>query len=219
MFPFPEPGKVLTKICGITSAADATMCAAAGADAIGVNFYPKSKRYHALEDAVVWLAGVPPHVARVAVFVNADAAAVRAAAATGLIDVLQFHGAETPEYCAELRAATGLPVIRALPVRGAEDLADFARWPVDALLLDAHAPGVYGGTGRTIDWTLAVEAVRRMSPLPVILSGGLTALNTEEAARAVRPAGVDTASGVEISPGVKDPEKTRALILAARAVF
>ncbi|RYD31493.1 MAG: phosphoribosylanthranilate isomerase [Verrucomicrobiaceae bacterium] len=201
---------MLTKICGLTRLEDALLCAEAGADAIGINFFPKSKRFHPLEQAALWLDKVPSGLARTAVLVNAPAEDVLRIAESGLIDVLQFHGDETPEDMVKFRSL-GRPVIKALPLRPDTTLESLRAWPVDALLLDAWAPGAYGGTGHTIDWTHAAEVIRALAPLPVILSGGLTPANIAEAVRRTRPAGVDTASGVEVSPGLKDHGKIRAL--------
>ncbi|MDB6071209.1 MAG: trpF, partial [Verrucomicrobiales bacterium] len=215
MFPFPQPPHPLTKICGITTLADARLCADAGADAIGINFYPKSKRFHPFEKAALWLADLPPTLTRVAVLVNAPDEEVQRLATSGLIDVLQFHGDESPET---VRAARrfGLPIIKALPLLPTTTAAELAAWPADALLLDAHAPGTYGGTGHTIDWTRAAEIIQSLAPFPVLLSGGLTALNIATAIQQTQPAGVDTASGVESAPGIKDPDKVRAFISGAR---
>lgn len=211
MFPASSPGHVLTKICGLTSLADALHCAAAGADAIGINFYPKSKRFHPLEQAALWLPQLPPHLVRVAVLVNAPDAELHRIATSGLIDVLQFHGDESPETIAAARRF-GLPVIKALPLLPATTAAGLRAWPADALLLDAHAPGVYGGTGHTIDWTHAAAIVKALAPLPVILSGGLTPDNITAAVQQTHPSAVDTASGVELAPGQKDPSKVDAFI-------
>lgn len=214
MFPFPQPPRALTKICGITTLADALLCAEAGADAIGINFYPKSKRFHPFEKAALWLGSLPPGLTRVAVLVNAPDEEVHRLATSGLIDVLQFHGDETPETLRAARAF-GLPVIRALPLLPGTTAAELAAWPADALLLDAHAPGTYGGTGHTIDWTHAAEIIQTLAPLPVLLSGGLTPLNIAAAVQQTQPAGVDTASGVESAPGMKDPAKVRDFIAGA----
>lgn len=217
MFPFPQPGRTLTKICGLTGLEDARFCAEAGADAIGINFFPKSKRFHPLEQAVLWLGEVPRGLTRVAVLVNAPAEEVRRIAGSGLIDVLQFHGDETLEEIGGFRSL-GLPVIKALPLRPDTSLESLRAWPVDALLLDAYAPGVYGGTGHTINWNQAAAVIAALQPLPVILSGGLTPDNISEAIRHTRPAGVDVASGVELSPGIKDHGKIRDFALHARLV-
>lgn len=217
MFPFSEPGKTLTKICGITRVDDAHLCVAAGADAIGINFYPGSKRFHSLKQAEKWLGKVSRGLTRVAVLVNAPEEEVRRVAGSGLIDVLQFHGDETAYDLTAYRASgIELPFIKALPLRPETTLADLQGWPVDALLLDAYAPGTYGGTGHTIDWTRAAEMMASLVPLPVILSGGLTPGNVAEAVRLTHPAGVDVASGVEISPGLKDPAQVGKFVRETR---
>ena len=215
MFPFPVPGRVLTKICGLTTLTDALDAAAAGADAIGVNFYAKSKRYHPLEAAALWLDRLPSGLSRVAVLVNTPDDELHRIATSGLIDVLQFHGDESPEALQQARRY-GLPVIKALPLLPDTSADSLRAWPADAVLLDAYAPGTYGGTGHTIDWTRAAALIAAMAPFPVILSGGLTPDNTAAAIAATRPAGIDAASGVEFSPGIKDPAKVRALIQASR---
>lgn len=215
MFPFPLPGQVLTKICGLTRLEDALACAEAGADAIGINFFPESKRFHPLEQAAVWLGRAPRSLTRVAVLVNAPGDEVRRLAESGLIDVLQFHGDENRDDLAGFRAL-GLPMIKALPLRPDTTPDSLCGWPVDALLLDAYAPGTYGGTGHTVDWDRAAEVIAALAPLPVILSGGLTPDNVSEAVRRTLPAGVDVASGVELSPGLKDHGKIRNLVVQAR---
>ena len=211
MFPHATPGRTLTKICGLTSLSEALQCAEAGADAIGINFYPGSKRYHALVEASLWLTKLPPGLIRVAVLVNAPAGEFHRIATSGVIDVLQFHGDESPETLAAARRY-GLPVIKALPLLPDTTISSLQAWPADALLLDAYAPGTYGGTGHTIDWTHAASVAAALAPFPIILSGGLTAGNIHAAVSQTQPAGVDVASGVELSPGRKDPDKVRAFI-------
>ena len=214
MFPASTPGHILTKICGLTSLAGALHCAEAGADAIGINFYPLSKRFHPLDEAALWLGQLPPGLIRVAVLVNAPDAEVHRIATSGLIDVLQFHGDESPEAVGAARRF-GLPVIKALPLLPGTTAASLLAWPADALLLDAHAPGVYGGTGHTIDWTHAAAIIAALAPRSVILSGGLTPDNLTAAVQQTHPAAVDTASGVEWAPGRKDPAKVLAFIRGA----
>lgn len=215
MFPHAHASRTLTKICGLTSLPEALQCAEAGADAIGINFYPKSKRYHALDEAALWLTQLPAGLSRVAVLVNAPAAELHRIATSGVIDVLQFHGDESPEILTDARRY-GLPIIKALPLLPDTTIASLRAWPADALLLDAYAPGTYGGTGHTIDWTHAAAIIAEMAPCPIILSGGLTADNIHAAVQQTRPAGVDVASGVELSPGRKDPDKVHAFIRNAR---
>jgi phosphoribosylanthranilate isomerase len=213
MLHFPRDGSFV-KICGITCREDAALCREAGADAIGINFYPQSKRYHPLNQAREWL-GEYSGPARVALFVNASLTDIRETVATGLFEAIQLHGDESPPFCAEVRAL-GLPVIRALTLRRMDDLDRIAGHPADAFILDAAAPGAYGGTGQVGDWLLAAEAVRRFSGVPFLLGGGLDPENVSGAIAAVRPAGVDVASGVESSPGCKDAGKIRAFIAAAK---
>lgn len=211
LFPAVMPGRVLTKICGLTSLQAARQCAEAGADAIGINFYPLSKRYHPFDQASQWLAEVPSAVARVGVFVNLPAGELDRIADSGLLDVLQFHGDESRETLQAARRY-GLPLIKALPLLPETTLESLADWPADALLLDAYAPGTYGGTGHTIDWTHAAQVIAALAPRPVILSGGLHPGNIAAAVQQTRPAGVDVASGVESAPGQKDPDQVSRFI-------
>ena len=211
MFPHATPSHTLTKICGLTSLLEALQCAEAGADAIGINFYPRSKRYHPLDRAALWLTKLPSRLVRVAVLVNPPADELHRIANSGVIDVLQFHGDESPETLAAARCY-GLPLIKALPLRPDTTICSLQAWPADALLLDAYAPGTYGGTGHTIDWTHAAAVIAELAPFPIILSGGLTAVNIHAAVSLTRPAGVDVASGVELAPGRKDPDQVRAFI-------
>jgi phosphoribosylanthranilate isomerase len=154
---------------------------------------------------------LPPFVCKVGVFVDEDADAIRGIALLVGLDALQLHGAESPDFC----AALDLPVLKSIKVRGPESLADLARYRVAGFLLDTHVPGAPapGGTGRTFDWSLA-ERAREAGP--IIISGGLTPDNVEEAIRRARPYGVDVASGVE-TDGEKDPSKIRAFIERAQA--
>jgi phosphoribosylanthranilate isomerase len=198
------------KICGITEAAHARVAADAGADAIGLVFYRESPRYLAPEAAAKIAAGLPPFVAAVGLFVNESAAGVAAILARVALDVLQFQGDESPEFC----AAFGKPFIRAVRVEPGTDLLEYARRfsRAKALLLDAHVPGQPGGTGQTFDWA----GIPRDLPVPLILSGGLTAQNVAGAVRRVRPWAVDVSSGVERSRGVKDPGKIVEFIRSVR---
>lgn len=218
MVPASASGRALTKICGLTSLAAALDCAEAGADAIGINFFPGSKRYHPPEKAGLWLPQVPRSLRRVAVLVNPDLEMLRRIAGEDWVDALQLHGDESPDFVNSARSF-GLPVIKALPLLPQTQAESFGKWPVDAFLLDAWAPGVYGGTGEAIDWDRAREIVQALSPVPVHLSGGLTPQNVRRAAQTVQPAGVDVASGVEISPGIKDPEQVRTFVRETAAAF
>lgn len=203
------------KICGLTCREDAQVCADAGADAIGINLFPGSKRYHPLDRARAWLGEFAGGPARVALFVNAGLEDIGTAVDSGLFEAVQLHGDEAPEFCAAVKAL-GLPLIRALALRTTDDLAQLADHPADAFILDAWAPGVFGGTGQLSDWALAAEAVRRFPSRIILLSGGLTPENVNAAVSGVRPAGVDVASGVESAPGIKDHGKIRAFVAAAK---
>jgi phosphoribosylanthranilate isomerase len=196
---------VRVKICGVRRLPDALAAAEAGADAVGFNFWRPGRRYVAPEVARQIARALPPFVCKVGVFVDEDPEDVREIANLVRLDALQLHGAEPPEVC----AAYELPVIKSIKVRGPESVADLGRYRVAGFLLDADVPGgTPGGTGRTFDWSLAARAAEAG---PVILSGGLTPDNVEEAIRRARPYAVDVASGVE-TDGVKDPDKIRAFI-------
>jgi phosphoribosylanthranilate isomerase len=200
---------VRVKICGITRLEDALAAARAGADALGFNFWPKSKRYVDPRAAGEIIAQLPPFVAAVGVFVDPTREeALRAAELSG-VHWLQLHGDESPELC----AALPLPVIKALRVRDRASLDALARYEVAGFLLDADTAG-YGGSGETFDWSLAAEGARRA---PIVLAGGLRPENVADAVRQVRPWAVDVASGVESAPGIKDHEKTARFIREAKA--
>lgn len=198
------------KICGITSVRDGLAAARHGADAIGLIFYPPSPRLVTLERAREIADGLPPFVARVAVFVNPAAADVDAVIRACRPDMLQFHGEETADFC----RGFGMPYLRALRVRPGVDLleslspfGDAAGW-----LLDAYRQELYGGTGEAFDWDLIPRALAR----PLILSGGLDAENVGAAIRRVRPWAVDVSSGVETSKGVKDEQRIAAFMETVR---
>ncbi len=197
------------KICGLTRLEDALAAVELGADALGFNFWPKSKRYVAPERAAELISALPPFVTAVGLFVNASRRElVRAVKASG-VGVVQLHGDEPPEACAELP----WPVIKGLPVRDARWSAQARRYPVSAVLVDAPSQG-YGGSGERFDWKL----LRRRGGLrvPLLLAGGLTPANVAQAVREARPYGVDVASGVESSPGIKDARKMARFIRAAK---
>lgn len=196
------------KICGITSLDDALACVDAGADALGFNFWPQSKRHIPVERAAAIAKRVPPNVRTVGVFVNPSEAEVDRAFASGAIDLAQLHGDETPDFC---RRFSGR-YIKAVRLRDAASLAQLADYACDFVLVDADTPG-YGGSGQRADVTLAAEAARARR---VILAGGLTAENVVEAIAAVQPYGVDVAGGVEREAGVKDWIKVAAFVQAAK---
>jgi phosphoribosylanthranilate isomerase len=212
---FLTPAPTSLKICGVTTAADAEQLATLGVDALGANFWPKSKRFLPPERAD-FLRGLAGRILRVGVFVNAGPDLPRRLFDEGLLDIIQLHGDETPAD-ARLFLEAGIPLLKALGVRGPDDLRQARDFGAAGILLDAHAPGVYGGTGRTIDWDLARLFVEQHPDLPLILAGGITADNAADAIAAVRPAALDIASGAESSPGVKDFAKVAALLAACRA--
>ena len=200
------------KICGITRIEDALLAAEAGADALGFMFYEASPRCVARDAAAGIIRELPPFLARVGVFVNPSPDDVRRAIEECRIDTLQFHGEETPEFCAQF----GLRVIKAFRVRDADSLQALSVYAGATFLLDSFVAGQHGGTGATFNWDLAaltVKAGRR-----VLLAGGLTPENAAEAVRRVRPYGLDVSSGVEAAPGVKDAAKVRAFIAEAKSV-
>lgn len=214
LFP-PDPERVAVKFCGIVRGDEARAIVDAGADAIGINFWPGSKRFVALADAAPWLREFAGIVPRVAVTVNASDDELRALHESGAIDWMQLHGDETPDRVRSL-TQEGLPVFKAMGVRDAAMLETAAAFDSATLLLDAYAPEAYGGSGATMDWSLGAEAVRRWPGRQIVLAGGLTPGNVAAAVRQVRPAAVDVASGVESSPGRKDLAKVRAFIEAVR---
>ncbi|MFZ5558034.1 MAG: phosphoribosylanthranilate isomerase [Pseudomonadota bacterium] len=198
------------KICGITRAEDALAAARAGAQALGFMFYPPSPRNVAPEASAAIIAGLPPFVSAVGVFVNPEAAWVEQVLDRVRLDLLQFHGDEPPAFCERF----GLPYIKAARVRPGGDLLEYSAVYSQArgLLLDTYESGVYGGTGQAFDWAL----VPKQLPLPVVLSGGLTPANVAEAIRSVRPWAVDVSSGVEAGKGIKDAAKIAAFIEEVR---
>lgn len=198
------------KVCGITSSTDAESLVEIGVEALGVNFWPQSRRYCPEDSATPWLKAMAGQVMRVGVFVNAEPELPRRLIENGIIDLAQFHGDETPEYCLEF-AREALPFIKAFGVKDVLSLRKVTHFHTDAVLLDAPAPGTYGGTGSVFDWNLADLFVRRHGQLPVLLAGGLCEENIREAAELVRPAYVDVASGSESAPGIKDLGRCRAL--------
>lgn len=207
-----DGGRTGIKVCGVTREEDALAAIDAGVDALGFNFYSGSKRRVRLDDVAAWIGKLPDEIGRVAVVVNADENLLRALQASGFFHVFQFHGDETPDFCARWG---GDFYVRARALAGEDSLASALADPAPSLLLDAHAPGVFGGTGKTIDWSMAARAVSEANR-PVVLSGGLNPGNVASAIAQVRPAAVDLASGVESAPGIKDADKMRALVAAVR---
>ncbi|HLS19786.1 MAG TPA: phosphoribosylanthranilate isomerase [Paracoccaceae bacterium] len=205
------------KICGLTRADDLRHAAGAGADYVGLVFYPRSPRNVSVEQAAELLKVVPKGVTPVALLVDADDALVDQVAALG-VGMLQLHGSESPERVAAIRKRTGLPVMKVISIGGREDLAKISDYNAvaDQLLLDARAPeGATrpGGNAVAFDWRLIAG---RDWACPWILAGGLTPENIAEAVRLTGATQVDVSSGVEYAPGKKDPARVAAFVKAAR---
>ena len=198
------------KICGLRDAGMALHAARAGADAIGLVFHKPSPRYVEPAQAAAIARSLPPYVMAVGLMVNLPEAEVRAILREVPLQMLQFQGDESPAFCESF----GVPFVRAVRMEQGTDLLEYAsRFArARALLLDAHVPGLAGGTGRMFDW----KAVPRELPVPVILSGGLTPENVGRAVREVQPWAVDVSSGVEAERGVKDPRKIEEFIRSVR---
>ncbi len=198
------------KICGITRVEDALAAAYAGAHAIGLIFHAGSARLVSHDVARQVVNALPAFVTPVALFVDAGSAQVERVIREVKPQLLQFHGAETPEFCERF----GLPYIKAVRVRQGADLLQYARHYQTAkgLLLDAFVDGSHGGTGSTFDWALIPDQL----PLPLILAGGLHQENVADAIRRVRPWAVDVSSGVEAAKGIKDAARIAAFIRGVR---
>ncbi|MEK0362838.1 phosphoribosylanthranilate isomerase [Pseudomonas sp. CBC3] len=202
---------VRSKICGITRVEDALVAAEAGADAIGLVFYAKSPRAVNIQQARVIIAALPPFVTTVGLFVNASRCEINETLDAVSLDVLQFHGDETPADCEGFHR----PWYKALRVKAGEDVrVQAARYAgASAILLDTFVAGVPGGTGEAFDWSLIPANL----PKPLILAGGLTSQNVRQALAEVRPFAVDVSGGVELSKGVKDAQKVRDFVRSVRS--
>jgi phosphoribosylanthranilate isomerase len=233
------------KICGVTTQDDAAVAAFAGASAIGLNFYPSSKRFVTLEEASKIkrvkraMDGLRESeqseyitptaaLAIIGVFVNHSVVEFTSSHSIVKFDWLQLHGDETPEFVKQVKTSLGLPIMRALRWGrdGSKPIDEYLQQCAaegclpDALLIDAHVKGEYGGTGETADWEAIVRwRDSRQFDIPLVLAGGLTPDNVAAAIRTVRPDAVDTASGVESAPGRKDAERVRAFITEAKQAF
>jgi phosphoribosylanthranilate isomerase len=208
-----EPPRI--KICGVTRLEDAQTAAGLGAWAVGMVFYPPSLRRCELAEAERIGAAMHRRCELAGVFVNAVLEEIADIAERAKLTLVQLHGDEGPAFCSEVARRTGARTIKAAAVRGAATLQDLERFHTDFHLLDGYAEGLRGGTGEPFDWSV-IEA--RRSKVPLILSGGLDCDNVGDAISATRPYAVDVASGVESSPGVKDPERLRAFIDAVAGV-
>lgn len=204
---------VRSKICGITRVEDALVAAEAGADAIGLVFYPKSPRAVSIAQARAIISALPPFITTVGLFVNASRCELNETLDAVPLDMLQFHGDETPADCEGFHR----PWYKALRVKPGEDI----RLQVDryagasAILLDTFVAGTPGGTGEVFDWSLIPAGLSK----PLILAGGLTCQNIQQALSEVRPFAVDVSGGVELSKGVKDAERVREFVGLVRAAM
>ena len=200
------------KICGITNVSDARAVAEYGADALGFIFYPKSQRYVEPEKAREIIQKLSCKIGKVGVFINHEVREVKEIVQFCGLDLIQLHGDEPPEYCAQFPTSS---LIKAVSCRTEEEVLELRSYPVAAILMDACDAEHYGGTGKLSDWKLAI---RLMEMHPLILAGGLNEENIRKAIKTVRPQAVDVNSGVEISPGKKDPNKIREIIKIVREV-
>jgi len=198
------------KICGITRIEDAETALALGADALGFVFVEKSPRYVSPAVAATIISQLPPFVTLVGLFMDHSAEAVRQVMRTVPLNLLQFHGDETADYCLDF----ALPYIKAIPMgAGVDPLAYAGQHPqARAFLLDSHGGGKIGGSGETFDWSF----IPKKFPRPLILAGGLDANNVESAITTINPYAVDISSGVEAAKGIKDAQKMAAFITAVR---
>lgn len=201
------PSRTRVKICGITRPEDALLASQLGADALGLVFYAGSKRAVGLQQARQIRAALPAFVSLVGLFVNPSAKEVESVLADVHLDCLQFHGDESPAFCASF----AMPYIKALRMAPGLDVHGLIKQysTACAILLDAWDPQQAGGTGKQFDWSLAAQCVQH-SELPIILAGGLEAGNAAQAMTEVRPWALDLSSGVESEPGLKDPQRLTA---------
>ncbi|HEY4175709.1 MAG TPA: phosphoribosylanthranilate isomerase [Kofleriaceae bacterium] len=211
----------LVKICGITRVEDAAYASSAGADFIGLNFWPRSKRFlhptyapSIIDAAHLARADDAPELQVIGVFVDPHIDDLIAVCSRVELDGIQLHGDESPDRVRELAAAAGLPAWKAVAATDTS-IAALDTWPVDALLLDTPSAG-RGGSGHTFDWSLAVSARSHLGHRKLLLAGGLIPSNVAAAVAQVAPWAVDVASGVESAPGIKDHDKIAAFIGAAR---
>lgn len=216
MITFPKPGNLGIKICGLTQRTQSEQVIDSGADALGFNFWPHSKRYLPLDQARTWLPDLPHTVAFVAVVVNPAPPLLDELVDSHLFDTIQLHGDESPTAVAALMARS-VHVIKALQVRDENSLDVIADYPCTDILLDAYNPGLYGGAGEPFPWHLFELARQRFPDKAFILSGGLNPENIATAVRQTQPTAVDVASGVESAPGIKDLDKVRTFIHNARS--
>jgi phosphoribosylanthranilate isomerase len=202
---------IKVKICGITNKEDALYAAGCGANALGFIFYEKSPRYIEPDDAKTIIAALPPFVTTVGVFVNKDFNDIRDITLLTGVTVVQLHGDESPSYCNLVEGK----LIKAIRVKNDSSIEGLKKYDVDVFLLDSFDKNSFGGSGLTFDWKLAEKAKQYGK---IILAGGLTPDNVEEAVKKVVPYGVDVNSGVEQKPGIKNKNKVKEFIIRSKAV-
>jgi phosphoribosylanthranilate isomerase len=205
---------VRVKICGVKNEADAIAAIECGADALGFNLYPGSKRYIQWQKEAAWISRLPVGVSRIALIVNSTADEACQLLETDLFDGLQLHGEESKEFCESL-VKCRKPVVKAVRLTSVELLERVRGYPVFGFLIDSYREGMFGGTGERFDWTL-LKGLNFEKPL--IVAGGLTPENVADAVREMRPYAVDVASGVENREGLKDKKKMQEFVLAARGM-
>jgi len=202
---------VRVKICGITNLEDAQVSLEAGCDALGFVFYKKSPRYIAVEVAKQIIKQLPKHAIKIGVFANTKEETIRHIAKVCHLDILQFHGNESPEFC---RRFKGYKIIKAFRIKDKIDLPKILRYKTFAYLFDTFAKSRIGGTGRIFDWAL-LKYLKDIKQ-PIFLSGGLTERNVKKAIKTIHPDWIDVSSSVEIKPGKKDHKKVKKFIKTAR---
>ena len=202
--------QVKVKVCGMTSLKDALVAVEVGADAVGFIFYKKSPRSVTMKTVREIVLELPPFVDTVGVFVDETAEQVNKIADYCNLDIIQLHGDESPTYCKKIRRK----VIKAFRIKDMQSVKKISNFQVSGFLLDTFSENLHGGTGKVFDWNLALPAKKFG---PVIMAGGLTPNNVQQAVRQIRPYGVDVCSGVESEPGIKDHKKVRAFLKNANA--
>ncbi len=202
---------VKVKICGMTRMEDALQAVEYGADAVGFIFHKKSPRSVSMSTAKRIVAALPPFIEAVGVFVNEPADRIQRVVESCGLSAVQLHGEETPAFCRRMQRK----VIKAVRIKDEQSLNGLSHYKVSAFLLDTFSEQQHGGTGTVFDWKLALQGKKYG---PVILAGGLDAANVSKAVAQVQPYGVDVCSGVEKSPGIKNPAKMKAFIKAAKGL-
>ena len=202
--------QVKVKVCGMTSLKDALVAVEGGADAVGFIFYKKSPRSVTMKTVREIVLELPPFVDTVGVFVDETAEQINKIADYCNLDIIQLHGDESPTFCKKIRRK----VIKAFRIKDMQSVKKISNFQVSGFLLDTFSDNLHGGTGKVFDWNLALPAKKFG---PVIMAGGLTPNNVQQAVRQIRPYGVDVCSGVESEPGIKDHKKVRAFLNNAKA--